>query len=560
MDINPMPRKRSNNGLNSVDGFVPNRRKRIVSESFKNGSTKKMSTANALKPRANTNNSQAHITETPAIKNTNAGVAWSSRLQDPSSVGLTRKTGRKNHRAKKNVSLGRNWRKIVKRSSLALVILILFISGYVGFKFFHNIDKVFGGNVISNISSLFGNTTLKGEDTGRVNILLAGDSADDPHHQGAQLTDSIMLVSINTKNNTGFMLSIPRDLYVNIPKLINVTGTSYSKINAANLVNNFNAPGYPSGGMGQLEQVVTQNLGIPINYNALINYSAMRNAVNAVGGITVNIQSNDSRGLFDPNIGKWEGGPLKLPNGNVTLNGQTALNLARARGDPCFCGQYEYGFPKSDFDRTQHQRQELIALTTKATSVGVLGNPVRVGQLFDSLGSNVATDLSLADVVKLAQLAKSANLTKAQSLSYSFGGTNPLLVGKVVGGQDVLVPSAGENDWSQLQLFYQKLTSNNPVVKESANVEVINGGNIIGLAKKWQTSLITKGINVSSIANTTTTYPATEIMDNSGGADPATKQLLESIFGTNIIPNDPLKNTSGAQFVVILGVNQGSPS
>ena len=91
---------------------------------------------------------------------------------------------------------------------------LLIFGGFFGFKFFHAIDKVFGGNVFSNIGSLFNNTTLKGESSGRINILLAGDSADQINHGGANLTDSVLLLSINLNNHTAFLLSIPRDLWV----------------------------------------------------------------------------------------------------------------------------------------------------------------------------------------------------------------------------------------------------------------------------------------------------------------------------------------------------------
>jgi anionic cell wall polymer biosynthesis LytR-Cps2A-Psr (LCP) family protein len=60
-------------------------------------------------------------------------------------------------------------------------------------------------------------TTLKGSDQGRVNVLIVGYSVDDPGHPGASLTDSIMLLSMSTTSHTGYMLSIPRDLYVKIP-------------------------------------------------------------------------------------------------------------------------------------------------------------------------------------------------------------------------------------------------------------------------------------------------------------------------------------------------------
>lgn len=128
-----------------------------------------------------------------------------------------------------------------------------------------------------------------------------------------------MVVSLDTKNHTGFMLSIPRDLYVDLGG-----SWGHQKINAANEVSSFRQAGYPAGGMGQLEQVVQNELGIPIDYYALIDYTAFKDAVNAVGRITVTIQSSDPRGLYDAYTN------LKLPNGQVTLTGNEALELARS--------------------------------------------------------------------------------------------------------------------------------------------------------------------------------------------------------------------------------------
>ena len=123
---------------------------------------------------------------------------------------------------------------------------------------------------------------------GRVNILLAGDSVDDPNHGGAQLTDSILLLSINTKNHSAFLSALGRDLWVYVPGL-----DSYQKINAANDVSNFNQAGYPAGGMGQLEEIVQTDLGIPVDYYGLMDYGAFKDSVDAVGGVTINIQSPD---------------------------------------------------------------------------------------------------------------------------------------------------------------------------------------------------------------------------------------------------------------------------
>ncbi|MEO8785418.1 MAG: LCP family protein, partial [Candidatus Saccharimonadales bacterium] len=271
------------------------------------------------------------------------------------------------------------------------------------------------------------------------------DSADDPGHAGADLTDSIMLVSLDVKDKTAFMLSIPRDLYVNIPN------DGYSKINAAYQVGNqlkFSQAGYPDGGMGMLESTVSSKLNIPIDYYALINYSAFRDAVNAVGGVNVTINSQDSRGLYDTFT------HLDLPNGPVSLNGQQALDLARSRGD----GPGAYGL-YSDFDRTTHQRQLLVALKDKSTSAGVFTNPAKVSSLFDAVGNNVKTDLTLGNIRRLYSLGNSIDGNQIKSVGLNdVNGKNLLMSYQGYGGQSALAPAAGLNNYADIQAFVAQLS------------------------------------------------------------------------------------------------------
>jgi LCP family protein required for cell wall assembly len=339
------------------------------------------------------------------------------------------------------------WKKILISFAILLAVILLGVGGYLGYKFIRD----FGWG---NVASLFDTTRLKGENVGRVNILLAGDSSDDPGHNGADLTDSIMLISIDTNTHKAFMLSVPRDLYVNIP------GFDYSKINATyedGQGEKFSGAGYPAGGMGLLEEVVSQKLNVPIDYYALINYTAFRDLVNSVGGITVNIQSPDPRGLYDPNT------DINLPNGPVNLNGQSALNLARARGD----GYGSYGFPQADFDRTMHQRQMLIAVEQKATSISVLSNPIRVGDLFDAVSKNVTTDLKLNDARRLGTLLKPIPTSKIASASLNSatynGQSNVNLLTSYItdDGEDALVPAAGLDNYTQIQAYVAQLEASN---------------------------------------------------------------------------------------------------
>lgn len=342
-------------------------------------------------------------------------------------------------------------KKIAKRIGIFLAVIVLLAGLWVGWKFVYNSAKIFGWG---NLFGLFQNTKLKGEDEGRVNILLAGNSSDDAGHGGADLTDSIMVMSINTKDNTAFLLSVPRDLYVDIP------GHDYAKINEVyqdGEQDKFSESGYADGGMGLLEKVISQKFGITPDYYALVNYSALRDAVNAVGGVTVNIQSSDPRGLYDPSPDLSTGDPLvDLTNGEHTLNGQQALNLARARGHSY--GAIGYGM--SDFTRTENQRKILIALKEKAASSSTLSNPVKVGNLFDSLGNNVKTDMKLGEVKRLYTITKKIPSGDITSASLENGKDVDLLQGYTNRyGQSTLVPAAGVDDYTDIKAYVQKLIS-----------------------------------------------------------------------------------------------------
>lgn len=343
----------------------------------------------------------------------------------------------------------RNRKKIVKRIAIILCCIALLAGLWVGWKVLSNSAKIFGWG---NLFGLFHKTKLKGEDEGRVTLLLAGNSADDPAHGGAELTDSIMLASIDTQKNTAFLLSIPRDLYVDVP------GFGYSKINEVyqdGQADGFKEEGYADGGMGLLQKVVAQKFGITPHYYALVNYSALRDAVNAVGGITVNIQSSNPNGLYDPSLDLTTRKPLvDLRNGVQTLNGDQALGLARARGN----SPYAYGFPLSDFSRAEHQRWVLMGLKDKVGSAGTLSNPIKVGQLFDSLGKNVKTDMNLAEVRRLYELGKKVPNSAVTSAALNDGQDRTLLASyRTKYGQSALVPAAGADDYTQIQAYIQEL-------------------------------------------------------------------------------------------------------
>lgn len=317
---------------------------------------------------------------------------------------------------------------IFKRSFISLIVLVLLAAGLFAGKSIYELHKAFGGSIFS----LFTSSKLNGESTGHVNILLAGMAGQNSGQTGGvNLTDSIMVVSLNVNNNSGWMLSIPRDMITHIPN------HGYQKINAV----------YEDEGINGLTSLVSKDLDIPINYYAVIDYNAFKQAVDAVGGVKIDIQSSDPRGLYDAYT------HLDLPNGWVELNGTQALDLARARGDDV-AGDVSYGFPNSDFDRTTHQRQILEALKTKVATTSVLANPIKLSNLFSALSDNVKTDFTLGNARRLYDLSKKIPDSKIKSLSLNNANGHDLLTSydlwSVGSG---LIPAAGINNYSAIQSF-----------------------------------------------------------------------------------------------------------
>jgi LCP family protein required for cell wall assembly len=317
--------------------------------------------------------------------------------------------------------------RLIASILIGALLFVIFIAAWDARNVSHASAKMFGS---SNLLDVVSPTSLKGSDRGRVNVLIVGYSVDDPGHQGASLTDSIMLLSMSTANQKGYMLSIPRDLYVKIP------GNGYGKINEA----------YGDGGMPLLEQIIEDDFDTKIDYYALLNYTAVRDSVNALGGVSVNIQSPDPRGLYDPNISPADGGPLKLPNGPQQIDGQTALNLTRARGD----AYNSYGFPLADFNRTEHQRQVFTAMKEKLSWKLIL-DPRKNGEVFDAFANNVKTDLQLSEVRPIYGLFNSIPADQLQSISLNkFNNVNLLRSYTTAYGQSALIPAAGISDYSDI--------------------------------------------------------------------------------------------------------------
>ena len=333
--------------------------------------------------------------------------------------------------------------KIIWATTLILVpLLALCIMMLVSVS--NSVGKSFKGNAFSALTS---NDPLQ-QNGDITSMLIFGNSSDDPGHGGKLLTDSIMVLSINHKTKKTYTVSIPRDLWVQYGKKCS-NGTE-GKINAVYQCemryNNKNEHKAAQAFSNTISQIV----GVPIHYYAKVNYTFVRDSVNALGGVDVVIQSDDPRGIMDRSFDKnCPDGPytcynLKYENGPVHLNGQQALNLSRARN-----AEGGYGLPRSNFDRELNQQMIVEAIQQKALSAGVLTNPIKMLGLVESLGDNVLTNIPTNELQSAMSALKN---TAGSSTSIHLNDqAEPLVTTGMQGGQSIVLPTAGLYDYSAIQ-------------------------------------------------------------------------------------------------------------
>lgn len=322
-----------------------------------------------------------------------------------------------------------------------VLVLILGVGAWVGVSAQNALDAATQGQG-GGAADLMIAKPLNGEETGRVNILLVGSSFDDSGHDGAVLTDSIMVASMDLKTHDVVLVSIPRDLWVQY------RGASM-KINAVFPV----AAGIPAGsadlgdwrtGLNELGLMAEDVTGLHINQHILVGYQALQEVVDAVGGIDVTIKSTDPRGIWDPNA------KIKLPTGPQQLDGSTALALTRARNHP-MPGERPYGIAGGDFDRAKNQQMVLQGVQKKVKESPALANPATVVQVFQTISRNVRMDLTVSQIRRVMDLGTASEKTK--NLSVRGTDAKLLIHDAKVGGASVLVPNAGLHDYSAMRAY-----------------------------------------------------------------------------------------------------------
>jgi LCP family protein required for cell wall assembly len=366
-----------------------------------------------------------------------------------------------------------------------------------------------------------GGNKLAGETDGRINILLLGMGGG--NHDGAYLTDTIMLVSLDPVNKKAALLSIPRDMSVPVNGV-------WQKINSVNAY----AEADKQDGGAALSSVLSDLLGIPIHYYVRVDFEGFVNIVNDLGGIEVNVENTLDDYQY-PIMGQ-EDNPdyyarfehLHVDKGLQTMDGALALKYVRSR--------HGIGNEGSDFARSKRQQLVITAVKDKLLNKQNLLKPAMIAKIIGELNQHISTNLKIWEMSRLWDLFKDLSKDDISNRNLDDSPAGYLRAATGDNGAYILLPRDG--NFSQIKIVARDLlasikstdlsTATIKPLEEPAKVEIENGTKRSGLASQTQALLQKYNFKILSVGN-------------SSQQDIATTTIYDLTYGTKPAALDTLK-------------------
>ena len=458
-------------------------------------------------------------------------------------------------------------RHIVRWVVITIILAIIGVGVFAYLKLNGIYSQVNGGNILSAL--LAPDTPLKKDENGRTNVLIFGTegySMDDPNYAGGYLTDSMMMISFDQDSGDAKAVSLPRDLKSR-------TCTSTSKINEVfwcqynNVKKNSDAETkqkYEKLGAEKLEEAFEEVLGVDIQYFIHLNWQALIQVVDAIGGIDVvftygdqtwdgdevTIKTTDKRGLSDCYGRKCF---YAYKNGEVThLTGEWALAVARTRN-----GHGGYGASGGNFSREYFQQRIIEAVVKKAKQINLTSDWNAAFGILQAVGDNVRTDFQDTEMKTLLKTANNMDMQSLESISLvsPTDGASPLLTTGMINGISYVLPVAGVGNYSKIHAYIKKKLSNS-YEGEDAQIVVLNGTSAYGVAANEKTSLEDKGFSVKSTSNApadVSGFDGVKVFKVANDK-PKTEAALKERYGVDIEGSVPESLSSyDCDFIVIIG-------
>ncbi|MBR3236723.1 LCP family protein [Candidatus Saccharibacteria bacterium] len=407
---------------------------------------------------------------------------------------------------------------------IAVIVFILYLNGVIA-RITNN-----QGNIFDFFTETY--VPLKTDENGRTNILAFGTSGYDMEgtegegtHDGAQLTDSIMIISLNQETGDFAMLSLPRDLKAS------PTCTATGKINEVYWCNNMDGDNEEAGAKALMDEV-SDILGIDFQYYAHLNWGSLVHIVDALDGINVTLDEDvHDYYIFDAGV-------------EYHLDGEKALRLARTR----------YGTAHGDFSRSASQQKILIGIKDRIFEKNLTLTDII--NLANTLGDNLRVNLSVDEIKTLAHLTSSFDFNNMRQVSL-IEPVNYMTTG-TINGISYVLPTAGAGNYVAIQEFVKKSFSNDPRDYEEPTVLILNSTETPGLASTEENTLINEGYLYTQTGDIAGNYTEKYTLYDISGEKPGTKALLEKKYDITAHSADelPADVSRDYDFVIILGQSE----
>lgn len=315
---------------------------------------------------------------------------------------------------------------------------------------------------------------------------------------GPTHTDTLMIVTIDPVGMQLGVLSLPRDLWVDIP------GIGLDRINQANYYGEIYE--LPGGGPALAVETVESTLGVPIDYYAAVNFDAFIQVVDMIGGITLDVPEAIDDPKYPDRCYGFD--PFSIQAGTQQLDGVLALKYARTRAT--FGG---------DVDRAERQQEVVLAIRDQVLQVDMVPQLVRrAPQLWQAFQQNVRTNMTIDEAVQLALLMQEIPRENIQTAVIDY---NYVYNETTADGRQVLVPVRDEIRVLRDSFFappavptpaFDELP---PLMREeNARVAIYNGTAVFGLAGATQTYLEEDAVNIAEVGNAdSAAYRTTQVID-----------------------------------------------
>ena len=358
------------------------------------------------------------------------------------------------------------WAKIVM-ITLSVILVLIVTAITLMYMLLSHSTAVFKGNPMDILIS----SELKKDENGQTNFLIFGTSEDAKGHGGQELTDSILVASINQEYKTAKVFSVPRDLWVNysVPgsEPMSCTVGDRGKINATYLCaleeykNSMSVSNAKDAASLYFAKKISEVTGLSMHYYVAADWGAVKMIVDKIGGIDVDVYADDEDGIHDSCQ------RIDLKKGMYyNMNGDLAMKLARARNAACAPG--DYGLSRSNFDREINQQRIMNAIKNKVSSIGILMNPGKVMSIIDGLGDNLRTNIVMSEVRTLIDFG-----TKLEGGIQPISTIDQFGTGRI-GLSSVVIP-AGASTYSEGSLYnytnFQKYLRSQIVVPKEIKTE-----------------------------------------------------------------------------------------